>query len=216
MCLKNSLEKVVKKKGMPVFNIVLHSVLYFNLFINIHLEAKPSLNFSDDEPTPLTTLGLHQWIEFAKILKKYWMQTRRISSLVLVIMWWSGQGLSKHYNSSLNGWKFLHNVSSALLRIFCPQEWIRSTNTCYRGWWKQVASNHYLAQWSNDVKVLQKFIKDSPKSKGGISVDHPKLGGFESSLRKLRSGLNEVVKSVANVPLPITVQRKMQDETLRW
>lgn len=60
MCLKNSLEKVVKKKGMPVFNIVLHSVLYFNLFINIHLEAKPSLNFSDDEPTPLTTLGLHQ------------------------------------------------------------------------------------------------------------------------------------------------------------
>lgn len=37
MCLKTELAKVVKKKRVAIFNIGVYSVLYFNLYINLHL-----------------------------------------------------------------------------------------------------------------------------------------------------------------------------------
>lgn len=66
-----------------------------------------------------------------------------------------------------------------------------------------------------DVRVLHHCWLNMNRSEY-ITEHHPKIGGFETALRRLRASVGEDIKSIANISLPCAVETTIDEEPLLW
>lgn len=53
-----------------------------------------------------------------------------------------------------------------------------------------------------------------PFVEGKISLDHPKIGGFQTALHRLRPSINDVLSPILNITLPYPVETEIDNEQL--